>query len=126
LTRFIISFFIFSFLIGLPPVLLGYAGMRQWLVPGFWYIYLFFFIITLLTCSIVLIGQAQNSKIGTQLFLTATIVKLLTCMAFAVIYVLYVPVGASLFILCFFYLYFLNTAFEIYTLLSNLRVQNKK
>ncbi|OKS87971.1 hypothetical protein RG47T_3435 [Mucilaginibacter polytrichastri] len=95
-------------------------------MPKFWFIYLFYFLITYVVCSIVVLGQEKGDKPGVQLFLGATTVKLLACMTFAVIYLLYIRINASRFILCFFSLYFLNTAFEIYTLLSNLRIQNKK
>lgn len=47
-------------------------------------------------------------------------------MSFALIYLYKYKVNDIVFVLNFFYLYFFYTAFEIYSLLSNLRVQNKK
>ena len=124
--RFIIYFLLFSLVIAVPPLVLGYQYSMVWLAPGFWYMYLFYFVITFSFCAIVVLGQQMSDKSGAQLFLIGTTVKLLACMSFAVIYVRYIPINTSRFILSFFYLYFLNTAFEIYLLLSNLRVQNKK
>ncbi len=46
-------------------------------------------------------------------------------MTVALIYLHKYKVNDVVFVLNYFYLYFLYTAFEIYSLLSNLRVQNK-
>jgi hypothetical protein len=126
LIRVTINFLVFSLLIAALPLWAGYSHYSIWLIPKFWVIYLFYFFITYIVCSIVVLGQKKGDKPGAQLFLIATSLKLLACMIFALIYLRYMPINASRFILCFFYLYFLNTAFEIYTLLSNLRIQNKK
>lgn len=124
--RLTVSFLVFSLLIAALPLWAGFSQYSTTLVPKFWVIYLFYFLITYIVCSVVVLGQKQGDKPGAQLFLIATTIKLLACMIFALIYMRNMPVNAPRFILCFFYLYFLNTAFEIYTLLSNLRIQNKK
>ncbi len=124
--RLTINFLVFSLLIAALPFWAGFTHYSAMLVPKFWVLYLFYFLITYIVCSVVVLGQKQGDKPGAQLFLIATTIKLLACMIFALIYVRYMPINASRFIICFFYLYFLNTAFEIYTLISNLRIQNKK
>lgn len=124
--RLIIYFLLFSLVIAVPPLVVGYIYGADYLAPNFWYMFLFYFIVTFLVCAIVVFGQQLSDKTGAQLFLIGTTVKLLACMSFAIVYVRYIPINTSRFILSFFYLYFLNTAFEIYLLLSNLRVQNKK
>lgn len=126
LIRLSILFIICTALIAVPPFILASTGLDHLIAPGFWSMFAFFFIVTYITCSIVVLGQQNGSKLGVQLFLIATIVKLLSCMVFALIYVEKMPVKPITFMLSFFYLYLLNTVFEIYTLLSNLRVQNKK
>ncbi len=63
---------------------------------------------------------------GTQIFLIATVVKMLVCLFFVVIYISHNQVNAAHFVANFFYLYILNTVFEISTLLRNLRLQNQK
>jgi len=47
-------------------------------------------------------------------------------MTLALVYLRKHTVNDVVFVLNYFYLYFLYTAFEIYSLLSNLRVPNKK
>ncbi len=47
-------------------------------------------------------------------------------MTIALIYMRKYKVNDIVFVLNYFYLYLFYTAFEIYSLLSNLRVQNKK
>lgn len=124
--RFTLHFLIAAALIAIIPLGLIGAKAGSMLAPGFWYMFFFFLAVNYVICSIVVLGQKKDDKLGVQLFLIATIVKLLSCMVFALIYVQKMPVKPITFMACFFYLYLLNTAFEIYTLLSNLRVQNKK
>lgn len=126
MTRLIITFIVFSVVIAIPPLALTYSGHTGWLAGGFWKMFIFFFVITLVVCGTVLIGQRIDSKMGVQFFMGATILKLLMCMTYALFYVYKVHLKAPVFIASFFYLYLLNTAFELYALLSNLRDQNKK
>jgi hypothetical protein len=69
------------------------------------------------------VGQQINAELGAQMFLGATTFKILACLAFAVIFLLKNRVNRYVFVADFFYIYFLNTAFEIYSLLRNLRNQ---
>ena len=124
--RLIISILIFSLLIAVPPFLVERFDMPGMLVPKFWNMFIFFLIITYTVCIIVIAGQQRSGELGSQMFLIGTVIKLLACMTFALIYIRHSHVQPVRFVICFFYLYFLNTAFEIYVLISNLRVQNKK
>ncbi len=72
----------------------------------------------------VLIGQQIDAEKGTQFFLAATVFKILACLVFALVFLLKNKVNKYVFVADFFYVYFLNTAFEIYSLLRNLRNQN--
>lgn len=126
MNRFIFSLLIFIALLAIPPVLVIYTGHGQLLDPRFWAMFVFFIIITVIVCLSVIIAQNNDSKTGVQVFMGATTIKLLACMFFALFYVKFYHVKPISFICSFFYLYLLNTAFEIRTLLSNLRDQNKK
>jgi hypothetical protein len=126
LKRLFISFGIATVLIALPPAVLGYVGKQSWFIPGFWLIFQFFSSLTFLICLSVIWGQRQNGTLGGQIFLGATTLKLVLCMTLALIYLHKYTVNDVVFVLNYFYLYFSYTAFEIYSLLSNLRVQNKK
>lgn len=64
-----------------------------------------------------------NPDMSAQAFLAATTVKLLACMFFALVFLLKNAVNRYVFVADFFYIYFLNMAFEIYGLLRNLRNQ---
>jgi len=74
----------------------------------------------------VLLGQQLDAERGAQFFLGATVFKILACLVFALVFLLKNKVNKYVFVADFFYIYFLNTAFEIYTLLRNLRNQNLK
>jgi hypothetical protein len=124
--KIMLRFALCTLLIAMPPALIYHLGKVAWLAPHFWEMFGFFAIVTWITCFMVLMGQRFNSKLGAQLFLAATIIKLLGCMSFAIAYLLKFAVNGTIFLPSFFYLYFCFTVFEIYTLLSNLRVQNKK
>jgi hypothetical protein len=126
LKRFFIGFGIATVAIALPPALLDYAGYSHLLVPGFWLMFQFFSSLTFLLCLGVIYGQQRGGQLGGQLFLAATTLKLVLSMFFALIYSYKFKVDDIVFVLDFFYLYFLYTAFEVYSLLTNLRVQNKK
>lgn len=124
--RFFIAFGIATVAIALPPVLLDYAGRPQLLVPGFWLLFQFFSSLTFLLCLGVIYGQQRSGELGGQIFLGGTAFKLIVCMFLALIYLSKYKVDDVVFVLNFFYLYFFYTAFEVYSLLTNLRVQNKK
>jgi uncharacterized membrane protein YozB (DUF420 family) len=126
LKRFFIAFGVATVVIALPPALMDYAGKGGSLIPGFWLIFQFFSSLTFLICLSVIWGQKQNGTLGGQIFLGATTLKLVLCMTLALIYLRKHTVNDVVFVLNYFYLYFLYTAFEIYSLLSNLRVPNKK
>lgn len=97
-----------------------------WLITAFWRLFLLFNILTVTVCVSCFVGNQKNSLAGTQTFLIATVVKMLLCMIFVAIYTRNHQVNAIQFVLNFFYLYILNTVFELSTLLRNLRLQNPK
>ena len=124
--RFFVAFGICSLIIALPPAIMDYAGKGSWLIPGFWLVFQFFSSLTFLICLGVIWGQQQNDTLGGQIFLGATTLKLVLCMTIALVYMHKYKVNDIVFVLNYFYVYLFYTAFEIYSLLSNLRVQNKK
>jgi len=56
-----------------------------------------------------------------EAFMAATAVKILACLIFVVIFLAKNKVNKYVFLGDFFYVYFLNTAFEVYILLRTLR-----
>lgn len=95
-------------------------------VPKFWVIFTFVAGITLLAFNASYIASKKNSSHSTFIILAANVIKLLFCMALVVVYLQIYSVKPVLFIVNFFLVYLLFTAFEIYTLLLNLRHPNKK
>lgn len=122
--RILIIYLFFIVAIGLPPIVASYQYPTL-LIPGFWALFWFFCLLTLLVIVSVLLVQLRGkAETSAQTFLAATVIKLLLCMVTALLYILKFDVDKAHFILNFFYLYFLNTAFEIYALIRNLRHQN--
>jgi fatty acid desaturase len=126
LSTFIFRFFLAMFLIALLPFAYVYFYKGLALVPLFWIMFLMFGLLTFLVCFFTLINNRKDAQKAVQTFMGATTIKLLVCLFFVLFYVYQYQVNHVYFIVCFFYLYLLNTAFEIYALLCNLRLQNQK
>ena len=86
-------------------------------MPHFWTVFSMFAVLTFLVCFSTLLSNLKNAQLSVQVFLVAT---------FVLVYLSQNHVNQILFLSCFFYLYLLNTVFEIYALLCNLRLQNQK
>jgi hypothetical protein len=113
-------------MIAVPPLLLNYTGHANWLVPRFWLIFFFISMLTFITVFMVNLVGKINYSLYTQTFLAATTVKILASMFFALFFLMKVKPNNAIFLVDFFYVYFLNIAFEIYGLLCTLRNQKLK
>lgn len=82
--------------------------------------------LTLAVITGVLVSQSLIPEFYAQIFLGATVFKMLACLVFMLVLVLKTKVDKPAFMADFFYLYFLNMGFEVYILLRNLRNQNLK
>ncbi len=98
----------------------------QLFVASFWVIFGFLAGITYIAYALAYIGINRNPEMGVMAILGSVIVKMIFCMAFVLIYSINTKENAVLFIVNFFSLYLLFTAFEMYCLLCNLRHQNLK
>jgi hypothetical protein len=123
--KLIISFLLFTCLVAIPPIALKFAGLENWLVPGFWTMFLVSGL-TLIVVLFVLTIQAKNNEMYAAAFLGGTTFKLLACLIFLLVFIKTRHPGKVFFVVDFMYLYLLNTGFEIYGLLRNLRNQNSK
>jgi hypothetical protein len=119
-----IAFAVFVMLLAAIPALLIYTGHSSLLLAKFWVLFTFITGFTCIVIASVLFIQRFNAALYAQAFLATTIVKMLGCMAFALLFVLKLHIDHGIFLLNFSYLYFLNTGFEVYVLLRNLRNQN--
>ncbi|WP_460694392.1 hypothetical protein [Mucilaginibacter puniceus] len=122
----VFSYILFLAVLAAPPLWLSKNGHTDLLVPHFWLIFFFLSGLTLIVVITVMLGQQINGERGAQFFLAATTFKILACLVFALVFLLKNKVNKYVFVADFFYIYLLNTVFEIYTLLRNLRNQNLK
>jgi hypothetical protein len=126
LLRHVLFYLLFVIVLAAPPLWLNYNGHADLLIIHFWLIFSFLSGLTFVVVIAVLMGQQISHERGTQMFLAATVFKILACLVFALVFLLKNRVNKYVFVADFFYIYFLNTAFEIYSLLRNLRNQNLK
>ena len=127
LAKFTSIYFIFvGLLIGVIAVLPTLFPNQQLFVNNFWLMFGFLAGITYVAYMLVDIGVKRDPEVGIMAIMGSIAVKMLFCMAFVLIYSIKVKGIGLIFLLNFFSLYLLFTAFEIYCLLRNLRHQNLK
>ncbi|WP_133300256.1 hypothetical protein [Mucilaginibacter terrenus] len=120
----IIKFLVFTVVLASVPFLLSYTGSGNLLVPKFWVLFSFVSLFTFMLIVSMVVIQRIKPDLFAQTFLATTIVKMLASMGFALIFVSKIHISHGVFLVDFCYVYFLNTGFEVYVLLSNLRHQN--
>lgn len=74
----------------------------------------------------VLVANNKSSELVAPAFLATTTLKILGTLFFVFIFLRKNHVNKIPFAVDFFYVYFLNTGFEVYGLLRNLRNQNSR
>jgi hypothetical protein len=126
ISKILFSFVVFTCMLAVPPLLLQYFDNGYLLVPNFWTIFFFISALTLIVIVTVLLVQQKNKEMYAAGFLGATTFKLLACLIFLLVLIKKTHPEKVNFMVDFAYLYFLNTVFEIYGLLCNLRNQNSK
>jgi len=122
----ILSFLLFTIIIAVPPAVLQYTGNTGMLVPGFWIVFSFMSALTFLILIGMLIAKQKNQEYFTPAFLAGTTFKLLACLIFIFVFVAKNAANKHVFLGDFVYIYLLNTVFEIYVLLRNLRHEKIK
>jgi RsiW-degrading membrane proteinase PrsW (M82 family) len=122
--RSILNYLAFVLAIALPPFALINTGNNDLVTPRFWLIFFFISALTFMVLITILFVQQKNKELYAQAFLAGTTLKFLACLFFIVIFLRKNQVDKLVFVGDFFYVYFLNTAFEVYGLLRNLRNQN--
>jgi hypothetical protein len=96
-------------------------GHADLLTPQFWLIFFFLSGLTLLVVASILIVRQIFPTMFSEAFLGATVFKILGCLVFVLVFLAKNTVNKYVFLGDFFYIYFLNTAFEVYILLRTLR-----
>ena len=125
--KFLIYFILFNIFLSIAPLLAGYSYSEfDLLIPRFWNMFAVFSIITLVIYLLASWRMKVSIKSSGQALLASIAVKLLLYMVIAFVYITQNTVNPAKFIICFFYLYFFHTVFEISCLLCNLRNQKIK
>ncbi|SHN19318.1 hypothetical protein [Mucilaginibacter sp. OK098] len=117
----LLFFLWFTFIIGIPPYYLKNYGHADMIMPDFWLIFFFLSGLTLLVVTGILVVRQMYPTMFSEAFMGATVVKILSCLIFVLVFLAKNKVNKYVFIGDFFYIYFLNTAFEVYILLRTLR-----
>ena len=125
--NFLIYFILFNIFLSIAPLVAeNFYGGLDLLIPRFWNMFAVFSIITLVIYLLASWRMKVSIKSSGQALLASIAVKLLLYMVIAFVYISQNTVNPAKFIICFFYLYFFHTVFEIYCLLCNLRNQKIK
>lgn len=125
--RFLIYFVLFNIFLALPPFVVHHHFKEiDPLIPRFGNMFAVFSIITFVIYMFASWRMNVSIKSSGQALLASIAVKLLLYMVVAFVYISQNTVDPAKFIICFFYLYFFHTVFEIYCLLCNLRNQKIK
>jgi len=111
----------FTFIIAILPYSLNAYGHADLVIPQFWLIFFFLSGLTLLVVTSILVIRQMYPTMFSEAFMGATVVKILSCLIFVLVFLAKNKVNKYVFLGDFFYAYFLNTAFEVYILLRTLR-----
>ena len=126
LTKFLFSYLLYTALLAAVayflPAIFPHVKL---LVSKFWVLFGFLAGITLLAYVLAFLGMKRNPETGIMAIMGSIAFKMLLSMAFVLIYSLNTKEKGMILVLNFFSLYLLFSFFEIYSLLRNLRHQNK-
>jgi len=126
LTKFTLSYLLFTACLGVIAYFLPFVFPDVKLfVSKFWVLFGFIAGITFIAYILAYMGIKSNPETGIMAIMGAIALKMLFSMAFILIYSLNSKEKGIIMVLNFFSLYFLFSFFEIYSLLRNLRHQNK-
>ncbi len=125
--KFLVYFILFNIFLAIAPLIAeNYYADPGLLIPRFWNMFAVFSIITFVIYILASWRMNVSIRSSGQALLASIAVKLLLYMVIAFVYISQNQVNPVKFMICFFYLYFFHTVFEIYCLLCNLRNQKFK
>jgi len=126
LIKFTLSYLVYTAILGLVAYFLPFAlpGVKL-LVSKFWVLFIFLAGITFIAYILADLGIKRNPEAGIMAIMGSIALKMIFSMAFVLIYSQNTKEKGLVLVLNFFSLYLLFSFFEIYSLLRNLRHQNK-
>jgi len=116
--------FFFSIILAIICFTISFFLPTKYLTPSLPYLFIFFFVITLVVHYILMKASEKRMSRFVNYFMLATFLKLMLYIMILVIYVLFNRCDAIPFILTFFILYLFFTVFEIISILSFLKRAN--
>lgn len=126
LSRFTLFYLLYCSILGTVAYLLSYIFTENTIiVRNFWVVFGFLAGITFIAYVVADLGIKRNPETGIMAIMGSIALKMIFSMAFVLIYSLKHKEKGMVFVLNFFSLYLLFSFFEIYSLLRNLRHQNK-
>jgi hypothetical protein len=126
LTRFILYYLLYTALLAAAAYFLpAIFPDAKLLVSKFWVLFGFLAGVTFVAYVLAFLGIKRNPEAGIMAIMGSIALKMLFSMAFVLIYSLNSKEKGMILVLNFFSLYLLFSFFEIYSLLRNLRHQNK-
>ena len=114
--NFIIS--VFLYIIGLA---VNFLSKKELFIASYPYFILFFFVVSIIVFAICIYGLKKDAESSVFIVLGSVVVKLLLSMVFALIFIYGNRIDKIGFLISFFLPYFINSTFEIYSLMHNLR-----
>jgi hypothetical protein len=111
----------FAVIIAMPPFFLQTYGHPDLLIPQFWPIFFFLSGISLIVVALILVVRQMYPTFFSEAFMGASAFKIIGCLIFLVVFLSKNKVNKYVFVGDFFYIYLLNTVFEVYILLRTLR-----
>ena len=111
----------FIVIIAIPPFALNAYGHGNLLIPDFWLFFCFLSGLSVVVVTVILVVRQMYPTMFTEGFMAATGFKILACIIFILVFLSKNKVEKYVFVGDFFYIYLLNTVFEVYILLRTLR-----
>ncbi len=126
LAKFTLYYFIYTLILAgvayVLPLLFPHVTL---VVKKFWLIFCFLGVLTYIAYITAYMGIKMDPQAGVMAIMGSIVLKMIFSLAFVLIYSLNSKEKGVVFALNFFSLYLLFSFFEIYSLLRNLRHQNK-
>lgn len=125
LSRYSVFNFIISFFLYIIGLAVNFFSKKELFIASYPYFILFFFVVSILVFAICIYGLKKDAESSVFIVLGSVVVKLLLSMIFALIFIYGNRIDKIGFLISFFLPYFINSTFEIYSLMHNLRALKK-
>lgn len=123
--KFIRNLILFSVALAVPGIIFSLTVAPRYYSPALPYLYLLFFIVTLVTYYLALKYVKKKISSFVNFYMLTTFIKLLLFIIIIVVYLMVNKPDALPFVVSFFILYLLFTVFEVVNLLHITKSENR-